>query len=228
MIGFGRARRFGSCRCRAGGPFSGPRRGTTVRGLAAYRLFHPGRRRPRLCCGRALRSLAGRPLGGRGIWSPRGLLRQGRPLGAQQQAQRDQKTGRSQNPPVPYGNPLHATSAVSGMKSPVVILRNPQRRHTLQGPADHPVCSWWSGRPPLPIITGPLKSSVNSFRVRLRLIVFDTSISSQIRVRTDQRRDRPGYRPGSWARICRVCVVCLLSRQPLFSGGPTRHAGIVA
>jgi hypothetical protein len=57
--------------------------------------------------------------------NPRRLLRQGRLLGAQQQAQRDQNTGRSQNPPVSHGNTPHATSTISGMKKPVVIFHNP-------------------------------------------------------------------------------------------------------
>jgi len=78
--------------------------------------------------------LGGRAIGG--IWNPRGLLRQGCLLGAQQQAQRDQNTGRSKNPPVSHGNTHHAASTFSGMKKPVVIPHNPQRRHTLQGPPD--------------------------------------------------------------------------------------------
>jgi hypothetical protein len=163
-----------------------------------------------------------------GIWNPRGLLRQGCLLGAQQQAQRDQNTGRSKNPPVSHGNTLHAASTVSGMKKPVVILHNPQRRHTLQGPPDHQTCSWWSSRPPLPIITGPPKSFIDSFRARCPLILPDTSISSQIRVRISPGRGRPGFRPGSRASKRCTCVVRLLSRQPLFSGDPTWHAGIVA
>ena len=195
------------------------------------RRARPGDGRMASSVRRSLRSLADRPLGGRaigGIWNPRGLLRQGCLLGAQQQAQRDQNTGRSKNPPVSHGNTLHAASTVSGMKKPVVILHNPQRRHTLQGPPDHQTCSWWSSRPPLPIITGPPKSFIDSFRARCPLILPDTSISSQIRVRISPGRGRPGFRPGSRVPKRCICVVRLLSRQPLFSGGPTRHAGIVA
>jgi hypothetical protein len=146
----GLGRRFGARRSRAGRLSSRPRRGTTVRGLAAYRPLRSRRRRSRLGYGRAagvrraLRSLANRPLGGcgsGGIRNPRGLLRQGRLLGAQQQAQRDQNKGRHQNPPILHGNTLHGTSTFGGTMKLVVILHNPQRRHTLQGPADHTVCS---------------------------------------------------------------------------------------
>ena len=219
-------------------PAREPRRGTNVRGLAAYRPFRskrhpsrPGDRRTAASVRRALRSLVDRSLGGRGtggIWNPRGPLCQGWPLGAQQQAQRDQNTGRSQNPPVSHGNTRHAASTVSGMKKPVMILQNPQRRHTLQGPPDHQACSWWSIRPPLLITTGSPKSFVNSFRARRPLILPDTSTSSQIRVRISPRRGRPGFRPASRASKRCICVVRLLSRQPLFSGGPSWHAGIVA
>ena len=146
-VGFGRARRS-----RADRSSGRPRCGTAVRGLAAYRPLRSKRRRPRLGHGRtaasvrgALRSLADRSLRGGGtgrMWNPLGLLRQGRPLGAQQQAQRDQNKGRGQHPSVLRGNALRATSTVSGTKKPVVIFHNPQRRHTLQRPADHPARSW--------------------------------------------------------------------------------------
>lgn len=229
MFGFGHARRFD--RSRAGGLCSGPQRGPTVRGLAGYRPLRSGCRRSRRGLRHALRSLADRPLGGRrtrGIRNPRWLLCQGRPLGAQQHSQRDQNTSRSQDPPVSHGNTLHATSTVSGMKMPVVILHDPQRRRTLQGPADHLVCSWWARRPPSPIITGSPKSCVNPSRDRRRIPVPDTSTSSQIRVEMGHRRGRPGFRPGSRVSKRCVCVVRLLSRLPLFSGGPTPHDGIVA
>ena len=228
-VGSGHDRWFG--RSWAGGPSSGPRRSATVRGLDTCRPLRLGRRRSRRGPGRALRSLSDRPFGGRGtagIRNPRRRLGQRWPTGAQQQAQRDQNTGRSQDPPVSHGNTSHATSTFSGMKKPVVTLHNPQRRHTLQGPADHPACSWWSGPPPLPIITGPPESAVNSPRARRRIPVPDTSISSHIRIQMGQGHGRPGFRPGSRATRRCVCDVCLLSWLPLFSGGPTRHAGIVA
>ena len=187
-FGSGRARRFG--RSRSGEPPGGPYCGTAVRGFAIYRVLRPRRRRPRLRHGYALRALAGQPVGGRGtggIRNPRLLLRQGRPTGAQQQAKRHHEAGRSQRPPVSHGTP-HANSALGGMKKPVVILHNPQRCHTLQGPANPPARSRWFRRPPLPAITGPPGSFVNSPRARHRILAIGTSTSSRVPV-------RPGIRP---------------------------------
>jgi hypothetical protein len=232
----GLGRRFGAGRSRAGRPSSGPRRGTTVRGLAAYRPLRSRRRRSRLGYGyaagirRALRPLANGPLGGcgtGGIRNPRGLLRQGCPLGAQQQAQRDQNKGRSQNPPVSRGNTLYAASTVSGLREPVVILHNPQRRHTLQGPADHPACSWWSRRPPLPIVTGPPEGSISPFRARCRILVPDTCTSRQILVRMGQRRGRSPWIAG--LETLQLCCAPSFAATPIL-GRPhpaCRHSSIV-
>jgi hypothetical protein len=221
-FGSGRARRFG--RSRLGEPPGGPYCGTDVRGFATYRLLRPRHRRPRLRHGYALRALAGQPVGGRGtggIRNPRLLLCQGRPTGAQQQAHRHHEADRRQGPAVSRGNTHRATSAPGGMKKPVVILHNPQRRHTLQGPADPPACSRWFSRPTLPAITGPPESFVNSPRDRHQILASGTSTSSRVPV-------RPGIRPGPRApKRCHL-VVRLFSRLPLFSGVPTRHADIVA
>jgi hypothetical protein len=153
MVGIRRAHRpaAGRARRRLVGR---PRCGAPVRGLVAYRLrprrLRPCRLRPcrsRLCGGRSvgwlrfgLRPAAGRTVRGRGAGRcPCGLLRLGLFPGAQQQAQRDQNTDRSQNTPASHGIILQATSGVGAMERPIVILHDPQRCHTLQRPAGRPI-----------------------------------------------------------------------------------------
>jgi hypothetical protein len=64
------------------------------------------------------------------------LLRQGLPPGAQKRGKRNQSTDQSQSTTVLHGTTHHTTSGVSGWKKPVAILHYPQRRHTLQRPAE--------------------------------------------------------------------------------------------
>ena len=148
-----------------GRPMVGVRRARR-RWFGAHRpLAHrpdPSRlRRRRACVRRNVRSAADRPVRAGGIGGRlRELLRPGLPPGAQQHGQRYQNTRRSQKTPASHGN-THATSICGGSVKPDVILHNPQRRHTLQGPADHPGLSRRPKRPPFRTITGPPKSFVN-------------------------------------------------------------------